>query len=103
LQQKIGLIMEKVTCETPTPGKNPIKIARWKYDLLADAILKVLPKAKPGLAFQELPAMVGEILGEDRTKIGSLTWYITTVKLDLEAKGKLQKVTGVKPQYLIKN
>lgn len=29
-------------------------------------------------------------------------WYVTTVKLDLEARGELVRVAGVKPQHLMR-
>ena len=45
---------KKVVCETPTPGKQPTRIDRWKYDLLRDAILDVLPEKGEGVPFQEL-------------------------------------------------
>ncbi len=35
---------DKVVCETPTPGKQPTRIDRWKYDAVRRAILKVTPR-----------------------------------------------------------
>lgn len=94
---------EKVLCETPTPGKKPTRIDKWKYDVLREAILKVVPKEEPGMLFKELPQWIEGVLNEDdRQKLGSLMWYTTTVKLDMEVKGELIKVKGQSPQRLIR-
>ena len=49
---------DKVTCRTPTPGKKPTRIDRWKYDLLRKAILKVVPKKGEGVDFWDLPRLI---------------------------------------------
>jgi len=94
---------EKAVCETPTPGKQSTRIDRWKYDAVRRAILEVVPAAGEGLAFRELPRKVAERLSEDeRSRLGSVPWYTTTVKLDLEVKGELRRVPGVVPQRLLR-
>ena len=66
---------EKVTCETPTPGKKPTSIAKWKYDLIRDAILKILPQNGDGIVFKELTDLVaGQISKEDLATLGSVSW-----------------------------
>lgn len=93
---------EKILCETPTPGKKPTRIDHWKYELLRNAILKVTPKEKPGVLFKELPTWIEGVLSEEELrKLGSLMWYTTTVKLDMEAKGELIRLKG-SPQRIIK-
>lgn len=93
---------DKVLCETPTPGKKPTRIDAWKYELVKEAILKVTPSQEPGILFKELTMwMEGVISAEDLKKLGSLMWYTTTVKLDLETKGILIRLKG-SPQRLIK-
>jgi len=45
--------------------------------------------------------MVEERLAADeRANLGSTGWYTTTVKLDLEAKGEIERVPGSTPQRL---
>jgi hypothetical protein len=39
--------------------------------------------------------------GAELTELGSVSWYTTTVKLDLEARGGIARVKGAKPQWLI--
>ena len=91
----------KIVCETPTPGKKPTRIDRWKYDLVRAAILDAVPADEWGVEFKELPALVGaRIPAERQEKLGSVSWYTTTVKLDLEVKGELERVPGSKPQRI---
>lgn len=89
----------KVVCETPTPGKKPTRIDRWKYELVRSAILDAVPAGGAGVEFMELPALVSaRIPAEKREQLGSVSWYTTTVKLDLEVKGELERIPGSKPQ-----
>lgn len=92
---------EKILCETPTPGKQGTRILRWKYDLVRDALRRVVPKSKAGIAFSDLAPLVGAALSEaDRKRLGSLMWYLTTVKLHMEVIGELERVPDVVPQRL---
>jgi len=93
--------MDKVVCETPTPGKQPTRIVRWKYDLVRSAILKSIPSGHPGIEFARLAAMVKSCIeSRDLERLGSVSWYTTTVKLDLEVKGETERVPGSSPQLL---
>jgi hypothetical protein len=89
----------KVMCLTPTPGKQGTRIAQWKYDALRRAIRKAVPKNKIGVEFVRLPELVRSFLADDELKkLGSLMWYVTTVKLHLEVIGEIERVPGSKPQ-----
>lgn len=91
-----------VLCETPTPGRQATRIARWKYDLLRQAILDAVPLGAEGLAFKDLPREVERRLAADeRDGLGSVSWYTTVVKLDLEVKGELRRLPG-SPQRLVR-
>ena len=91
----------KVTCETPTAGKKPTRIPRWKYDAVRDAILRALPQGGEGLRASELPEYVDALLDPGvRAELGSVTWYTVTVKLDLEVKGLIERVPKARPQRL---
>ena len=50
------------------------------------------------LPFGDLPAAVTTRLPADFD--GSIGWYTTTVKLDLEARGLIERVRGQTPQHL---
>ncbi len=57
-------------------------------------------KYKP-TAFADLPDLVGKRLSKaQRCGFGSIGWYTTTVKLDLEARGLIERIEGSKPQRL---
>lgn len=92
---------DKVICETPTPGKKPTRIARWKYDLVREAILAVVPADDQGVEFNQLPKLVeGQLREGDLKRLGSVSWYTKTVKLDMEIKGEIERIPGSKPQRL---
>ena len=91
----------RVVCETPTPGKKPTRIHRWKYDLLRRIILDILSNGEDGVEFRSLPVLIeARLCAEQRAKLGSVSWYATTVKLDMEVKGDIERVPGSKPQRL---
>ena len=92
---------DKVLCQTPTPGKQPTRIDRWKYDLVHSAILAVIPPGDRGVEFRELPARVEQHISPgELEKLGSVSWYTTSVKLDMEVKEEIERVPGSKPQRL---
>ena len=92
---------DKVVAETPTPGKQPTRIDKWKYDLVRAAILAVVPADEHGVEFNTLPQLVEEYLSPEELKnLGSVSWYTTTVKLDMEVKGEIERILGLKPQRL---
>jgi hypothetical protein len=92
----------RIMCRTPTPGKAPVRIPRAKFEPVAAAILAVTPRLAPGVAFRDLPARVAEALGAANcAAIGSISWYVTTVKLELEVRGELRRLPGA-PQRLIR-
>lgn len=93
----------RTLCRTPTPGKVPVSIATTKYDAVAGAILSIVPAKPPGLAFKDLAAMVEARLGVAACReIGSVAWYVTTVKLELEVRGQIKRLAG-SPQRLIRS
>lgn len=92
---------DKVLCKTPTPGKKPTRIDRWKYARVRSAILAVVPSDDEGVEFNRLAELVErQIPAENLKKLGSVAWYTTTVKLDLEVKGEIERVPGTTPQRL---
>ena len=91
----------RVLCQTPTPGKRGTRIARWKYDAVRAAILKVVPADEDGVEFRSLAGLVEKALSEtDLERLGSASWYTTTVKLDLEVRGEIERIPGSKPQRI---
>jgi hypothetical protein len=78
-------------------GKKGVNIDRSKYDTVRQAIETVL-HAQPGATFSELTDAVGQRIGASFD--GSVGWYVTSVKLDLEARGLLERIDGRSPQRL---
>jgi len=94
---------EKVVCENPAVGRKSTRIDRWKYDAVRKAIISVLSRTGDGTLFSELPGHVrGRLSAKEREKIGSISWYTTVVKLDMESKGEIRRVKGARPQRLLR-
>jgi hypothetical protein len=81
----------------PDPGKQGVNILRSKYDQIRDAILATLEDVE-AMSFTDLMQSVVEEL--DGAFEGSVSWYVTTVKLDLEARDLIERVPGERPQKL---
>ncbi len=79
-------------------GKQGVNIQRDKYDLIKDALVEILSEIGE-IAFRDLIKAAGRRLSGSFE--GSISWYVTTVKLDLEARGILRRVPGKKPQRLV--
>lgn len=78
-------------------GKSGVNISRAKYDVIRVAILSAID-ARGEIAFGDLAAAVAAGLAEPFA--GSIGWYVTTVKLDLEARQEIERVPGRGPQRL---
>lgn len=81
-------------------GQGGTRIDERKYEAMRTAILKAVPRSKEGIAFRDLVQAVKPHLPRDWS--GSVSWYVTTVKLDLEVKGEIARIEGSKPQRLRK-
>ena len=88
---------EKFMTSHPEKGKSGVSISKQKYDVMRAAILKALEEEDEP-TFHELGDAVGNQL--EGNFDGSIGWYYTTVKLDLEARGVIERVKGSRPQRL---
>ena len=79
-------------------GKAGVNIDKQKYDAVRKAILQSLQEHDT-LTFGDLTAEVRDKLGGEFA--GSISWYVTTVKLDLEARGEIARVPKSSPQRLV--
>lgn len=94
---------DRVQTRHPDPTKSMPAIEGWKYEAVRQAVLTAVPQRGAGLPFKELPGRVRDLLPADVLAIlGSVSWYTTTVKLDLEARGELERVPGARPQRLLR-
>ncbi len=77
--------------------KQGVNISREKYEIIRKAIISTLRKQKE-MTFRNLSRAVAKEV--DGTFDGSVTWYVTTVKLDLEARGEVRRVPNSRPQVV---
>lgn len=87
---------EKIMTQHPQ-GKAGVNIDKSKYDAVRGAIVDVIRENGGEFPFSQLLDSVGERLMDFE---GSVGWYTTTVKLDLEARGVIERVSNVSPQRL---
>lgn len=80
------------------PEKKPgVNISKTKYEIIRKAILSTLHSQKE-MTFMNLSrAVEKEVNGSFE---GSVNWYVTTVKLDLEARGMIKRVPNSRPQLV---
>ncbi len=78
-------------------GKEGVNICTQKYTTIRDAILASLDKGNP-MSFKDLIQSVHKKVESDFE--GSVSWYVTTVKLDLEARNAIRCVRGNGPQRI---
>ncbi|MEM8982249.1 MAG: hypothetical protein AAGC71_04430 [Pseudomonadota bacterium] len=57
-----------------------------------------MPRDADGIEAREIPDLVRQQLTQDeRKRLGSVGWYTTTVRLELEVAGKLHRLRGRGP------
>jgi hypothetical protein len=81
-------------------GQRGWRIAEDKYRATRKAILAVLPKTGVGLLLKDLPRAVAKRLPKELFANASVPWYTAVVKLDLEARGEIERVPDAHPQRL---
>ena len=94
----------KTECRTPAADKpGTTRIPTWKFDLLRGHILDVIDASgAEGMPFRELSTSVaGRLSDEELSRLGSIGWHTTTVKLEMEVAGDIKRREGVSPQRLI--
>jgi hypothetical protein len=78
-------------------GKKGVNISKEKYDIVRQAILSILGQQQETL-FKDLPAEVERVMEKEFD--GSISWYVTTIKLDMEARGLIIRIPKSSPQRL---
>ena len=88
----------KNTIRTLHPKKKQgVNISKEKYEVIRKVILSVL-HAQKEIPFMKLSqAVEKEVRGNFE---GSVMWYVTTVKLDMEARGEVLRVPNSRPQLV---
>ena len=87
----------RILTKHPEKGKQGVNISRAKYDIVRAAIEGLL-REQGEMTFEALGhAVERKLAGKFE---GSISWYYTTVKLDLEARRAIQRVPGSSPQRI---
>ena len=81
----------------PDPARQGIRIDKSKYDRMHNIILYNLRRYGP-MTFTQLGTLVEDELYD--TFSGSVMWYYTLVKQDMEAHGELRRVPRSRPQIV---
>ena len=82
----------------PDPDKSGTRVRTDAYEAYRRALLKVIPKDRSGVPFMQLGEVVVEHLPEEIRGTTRPLWWVTTVKLDLEARGLIERVPKSSPQ-----
>lgn len=82
--------MPEERIETLHPqGKKGVNILKRRYDLIKDYIINTIKKRRE-ITFEDLSDLAVEELTDKFD--GKVLWYIVTVKLDLEARGLIERI-----------
>ena len=81
--------MDKILTKNPDPAKKGVSIDMDRYNFIKQEILRLL-KEKGPLGAMQLVSEMDKRLGGDKKAGFSIGWYTTAVRLDLEARGKIQ-------------
>ena len=78
-------------------GKQGVNILRRRYKVIKGFILQTIEEHQP-IAFEDLIDKAHDALKD--TFDGKITWYMVLVKLDLEARGMIERVPKTSPHQL---
>jgi hypothetical protein len=87
---------EKIMTLHPS-GKEGVNILKRRYDYIREFILQAIG-GEGELSYKDLNEMAEKALTDSFD--GSVPWYIVTVKLDLEARGIIERVPKTSPHRL---
>lgn len=88
---------DRIMTQHPEPGKSGVNVDRQKYYVIREAILESM-RAQDEITFKDLVRDVRRKL--EGAFEGSISWYVTTVKLDLEARGIIERIPNSRPQRI---
>lgn len=78
-------------------GKKGTNILLSKYNIIKDAMLEIIQKEKE-ISYEDLSdRMIAEM--QDSFD-GKVIWYVVSVKLDLEARGIIERIPKTSPHRL---
>ena len=84
--------VEMMEARHPDPDKKGTRVTKATYEVYRDALLEVIPNTPEGIEFMALSKAVQPHVPGDVLEATSAGWWTTTVKLDLEARGLIERV-----------
>jgi len=87
---------ERILTKHPA-GKRGVNILKSKYDFISKNMLKLIKKHK-AIAWSDLAEIMEETLSDKFD--GKIIWYVVSVKLDLEARGIIERISKTSPHQL---
>ena len=78
----------------PDPTKQGVRVTKEYYDAYFEALSQVIPDTEEGVFFSDLPKLVDPLLAENIAANTKSGWWVTSVKLDMEARGVIERVPG---------
>ncbi|MEM6726329.1 MAG: hypothetical protein AAF598_19965 [Bacteroidota bacterium] len=78
-------------------GKKGVNILKDKYDQIRDFIVQTV-EARGAISFEALSDLAVDQLSKSFD--GKVLWYVVTVKLDLEARGIIERIPKTSPHQL---
>jgi len=78
-------------------GKKGVNILKRRYDVICEYILATIKKEKI-ISYEDLSDRAVKELSA--TFDGKVVWYIVSVKLDLEARGIIERIPKTSPHQL---
>ena len=88
---------ERIRTLHPDPDWSGVIIDKERYDIVVKAIMEILDEQKT-ISFKDRTIALGGKL--EGNFDGSIGWYTTTIKLDLEARGLIERIPGRRPQMI---
>lgn len=79
-------------------GKQGVNISKARYDQVREVVLRVIEAEQP-ISFTDMAELSKGILLAEKFD-GKPLWYITTVKLDLEARKLIERIPKTSPHEL---
>ena len=79
----------------PDPKKQGTRVTKKYYDVYKEALLKIIPtkeESEEGIEFMALSKDVVPHLSKDVMDKTSVGWWTTVLKLDLEARGIIERL-----------
>jgi hypothetical protein len=88
----------RVTVQNILSPHHVVQVDGLKYEAMRKALLKVLPRKKPGLTQVQMREQLLPHLSADEFPGGAKAgWWTKCVQLDLEAKGVIGRDPSAKP------